>query len=253
MFLEFTEGSFLWDWHHSPLGVVAFWVSLMVTTLMMRYRTRTYTGRILRILAIGSLFLTLPLGFVQMGLAPDILNSALVSELGVIGFIGSVGVVALPSMVGIIICGFKPDLLENAPVVTRFRDPFSRYMAPFEDSQINDDATNLRIPVGSDDGETSEPAEWELEFLTGSSSGKKIRMPRSEMTLGRSPHSDLIIEDPYVSRKHATISVRRDGPYLTDLGSTSGSFVGGIAVQSSALLEGSEIVLGETVIKFTKC
>ena len=126
-------------------------------------------------------------------------------------------------------------------------------MAPLEDSRRNDDATDPQIPVGFDDGEIPEPDKWELEFLTGSSSGQKIRMSGSEMPLGRSPHTDVIIEDPYVSRKHVTISKRGDDLYLTDLGSTSGSFVDGIAVQSSVLLEGSEIVLGETVIKFARC
>lgn len=253
MFLAFTEGSFLWDWNHSPLGVVAFLASLMAAALMMSYRTRTHTGRILRILALGSILLTLPLAFVRMGLAPDILDTALVGELSLIGFIASVVVLTLPCLVGIIIYWLKPDLLENAPIITRWQDPFSKYMAPLEDSRINYDATNPLTPAGFHDGKTSEPDKWELEFLTGNTSGKKIRMPGSELTLGRSHHSDVIIEDPYVSRKHATISVSGDDLYLTDLGSTTGSFVDGIAVQSSVLLEGSEIVLGETVIKLARC
>ena len=62
MFLEFAEGSFLWDWHHSPIGVLAMWVSFMVAIVMLGSRTRTtYSGQVLKSLAMASVLLTLPL------------------------------------------------------------------------------------------------------------------------------------------------------------------------------------------------
>ena len=64
MFLEFTDGSFLWDWHHSPIGVVAMWASIMVAIVMSGSRTRTYSGRVLKFLAVDIIKLV----FLQFGL-----------------------------------------------------------------------------------------------------------------------------------------------------------------------------------------
>ena len=47
MFLDFTEGSLLWDWSRSPLGTVAFVTSIMVAFIIVSARHDTYSGRIL--------------------------------------------------------------------------------------------------------------------------------------------------------------------------------------------------------------
>lgn len=46
--------------------------------------------------------------------------------------------------------------------------------------------------------------------------------------IGRSKYSDVVIDVPTVSRKHAELTVTRDSKYyLTDCATTSGTFVAG--------------------------
>ncbi|GAA3629511.1 DUF3662 and FHA domain-containing protein [Microlunatus ginsengisoli] len=68
--------------------------------------------------------------------------------------------------------------------------------------------------------------------------------------IGRGTEADLRINDPGVSRMHAEIRVRTDGPEesidIVDLGSTNGIVVDGQKVRQSPLSDGSRIEIGST-------
>lgn len=70
------------------------------------------------------------------------------------------------------------------------------------------------------------------------------------MVIGRGSESDLRINDPGVSRRHALITVAGapEDPVITieDLGSTNGLIVDGARVQKTALRDGSRIEIGNT-------
>ncbi|GAA2757431.1 FhaA domain-containing protein [Actinopolymorpha rutila] len=70
--------------------------------------------------------------------------------------------------------------------------------------------------------------------------------------LGRGTEADLRITDPGVSRRHAEIRVVQEGPRYTvtihDLGSTNGIVVNGQRVDYAPLREGSQILLGNTLL-----
>ena len=248
MFLEFADGSFLWDWHHSPIGVVAMWGSIMVAIVMLGSRTRTYSGRVLKFLAVASVLLTLPLGLVRMGLTPDMMDTGIVGELGFFGFIGSMACIALPCLAGTLLYAIKPGLFETVNATDASLGHPATFVYPLSDIHAPEPSDSN----GQDGGQDSDPDQWELEFITGSAAGKTIRIPGPEVTLGRSTECDVVIEDPYVSRQHATLSVRDVDLFLTDLGSTAGSVVDGNSVVSSIIGSGSEVVLGETLMRFEK-
>jgi pSer/pThr/pTyr-binding forkhead associated (FHA) protein len=64
-------------------------------------------------------------------------------------------------------------------------------------------------------------------------------------TIGRAGDSDIIIEDPYLSSKHALIARRGRRMIIEDLHSTNGTFVNGKRVKKPvALKDKDEIVLG---------
>ncbi len=46
-------------------------------------------------------------------------------------------------------------------------------------------------------------------------------------TLGRKPDNDVVLDDPYVSGRHVTIEVLEGEVFLTDVGSTNGTFLDG--------------------------
>jgi FHA domain/Double zinc ribbon len=65
---------------------------------------------------------------------------------------------------------------------------------------------------------------------------------------GREPQQDIALDDPGVSRRHAQIKRQPDGSLaLLDLGSTNGTKINGIAIESNILVplkDGDRIMLG---------
>jgi hypothetical protein len=81
--------------------------------------------------------------------------------------------------------------------------------------------------------------------------GKRLVVGPAGATMGRSRQSDVMVDDPNVSRAHAEIRPRGGSWVLTDLGSTNGSRLNGNRVEGSEVLKpGDEIELGTTVLKF---
>jgi two-component system, NtrC family, response regulator HydG len=71
----------------------------------------------------------------------------------------------------------------------------------------------------------------------------------SRLLLGTSPACSICLTDPTVSRRHAALEPLGRGYRLTDLGSTNGTFVDGVAIVE-ALLRGGELLrFGSTAIR----
>ena len=69
-------------------------------------------------------------------------------------------------------------------------------------------------------------------------------------TIGRASDTDIIVDDPHISSKHALITKKGRRIILQDLHSTNGSFVNGKRVRKPIVLkEKDEIILGDK--KFT--
>jgi len=72
------------------------------------------------------------------------------------------------------------------------------------------------------------------------------------VVLGRGTESELRIDDPGISRRHAQISVHAGSNgtsvTITDLGSTNGVILNGHKVDVATVADGSEVRLGNTVL-----
>ena len=55
--------------------------------------------------------------------------------------------------------------------------------------------------------------------------GRLVELPGERMIVGREPGSDLQLDNPHVSRRHAVLRRQGDAVFLEDLGSTGGTFV----------------------------
>lgn len=65
-------------------------------------------------------------------------------------------------------------------------------------------------------------------------------------SLGRDVNNSIVVDDPFVSSEHAVLTFRGRSWYLEDLGSTNGTFVNGVPVETVASLGfGDEVQLGE--------
>jgi ABC-type multidrug transport system ATPase subunit/pSer/pThr/pTyr-binding forkhead associated (FHA) protein/ABC-type multidrug transport system permease subunit len=68
---------------------------------------------------------------------------------------------------------------------------------------------------------------------------------RNTMIIGRDPQSDLPLEYPMISWKHARLTKEGNVIHVEDLGSRNGTFVGGIRISGKVLVQpGQEIGLG---------
>lgn len=90
-----------------------------------------------------------------------------------------------------------------------------------------------------------------LTVLMGAEVGAVFSLGQSTV-IGRSPETEVMLDDDGVSRNHARIAAL-DGRYeLTDLGSTNGTYVGHERANgATALQDGDRIQIGNTLLRFS--
>ncbi|MEM8709125.1 MAG: DUF3662 and FHA domain-containing protein [Actinomycetota bacterium] len=76
--------------------------------------------------------------------------------------------------------------------------------------------------------------------------GQQVVLGEYRLTFGRLPECTITFDDTNVSREHAEIRPDGDGFVLTDLGSTNGTTVNGVAVTARRLEDGDVVALGAT-------
>lgn len=123
------------------------------------------------------------------------------------------------------------------------------------------DATRPDSASGFDGGKTvplavikRQPVVGWLVVMTGAQKGEDFRLHEGKNALGTSRDSEVVLRDPAVSSKHASVSYK-DGKFmLTDLDSTNGTFVNENpeSVARVELKDNDSIRVGETTLKF-KC
>ena len=72
------------------------------------------------------------------------------------------------------------------------------------------------------------------------------------VTLGRSSDNDMELgDDEFASAHHARVEPRRDGVWVQDVGSTNGTFVNGMKLDSPRKLATGDVIrVGETDLRF---
>jgi pSer/pThr/pTyr-binding forkhead associated (FHA) protein len=79
----------------------------------------------------------------------------------------------------------------------------------------------------------------------GGRSGETFQIVGEQMRIGRSPDAEVFLDDVTVSRNHALLVRRRDGPYIDDLGSLNGTYVNRRRIESHKLVDGDELQIGK--------
>jgi pSer/pThr/pTyr-binding forkhead associated (FHA) protein len=124
--------------------------------------------------------------------------------------------------------------------------------APREDvttaTYVIDDQTGELKPV--DVGDVAAESGALVIRSGGGRVGQSFPMTGEKMTIGRSPETDVFLDDVTVSREHATL-VRRGGDwYLDDAGSLNGTYVNRQRVDSHRLADGDELQIGKFKLTF---
>jgi hypothetical protein len=79
----------------------------------------------------------------------------------------------------------------------------------------------------------------------GASKGARFLVAQDRTSIGRSPESEIFLDDVTVSRSHAVIDRTATGFTFTDLGSLNGTYINNQSMKSAALVCGDEIQIGK--------
>jgi membrane fusion protein (multidrug efflux system) len=74
----------------------------------------------------------------------------------------------------------------------------------------------------------------------------------AEYIIGRAPDADVVIDDKRSSAQHAQVFSKGSDFFVRDMGSSNGTLVDGKRTREAALVHGTEIVVGGTVITAVK-
>lgn len=89
-----------------------------------------------------------------------------------------------------------------------------------------------------------------LTVSAGAMRGLSFRVGRGVQVIGRAPTADVVLADPHLSRRHATIQATPEGVLLTDLGSTNGTWLNDTRITGSVPISDGDVVrLGRTDLR----
>lgn len=89
-----------------------------------------------------------------------------------------------------------------------------------------------------------------LLVIKGPSIGDEFYIEKDEFIIGRSPESDVLLDDITVSRKHALLKKDEDEYRLIDSGSLNGSYLNGNIVDEAILSNGDRIQIGKYIFLY---
>lgn len=117
--------------------------------------------------------------------------------------------------------------------------------------ELDKDQTVVTVISKLPSGEVG-PARGEacLVVISGAELGKKYALAQSSTLIGRSPKTDIQLDEDAVSRNHAMIV--NEGPRIMvrDLGSTNGTYVNDVPIKELELRDADQLKIGRTIFKF---
>ena len=105
----------------------------------------------------------------------------------------------------------------------------------------------MKTGVGLVRGQRRDSAIWTIDVDKGPRGIRGIHVDMlGPVIVGRSPSSDIVVDEPYVSSSHARFTLQGPALVLEDLGSTNGIIVNGAKVKQAELDDGARIEIGST-------
>ena len=109
----------------------------------------------------------------------------------------------------------------------------------------------MRTGIGLVRGQRKDGAIWSVDVEKGVKSLRGLHVDiLGPVVIGRSPSSDIVIDEPYVSASHARFTIQGPALVLEDLGSTNGTMVNGhIIEQPVTLRDTDEVQVGVVIMR----
>lgn len=116
----------------------------------------------------------------------------------------------------------------------------------------------IPLPADPETGEISKIDPSSFDALPGGSAYLVVRRgamegarfalvaaPGDSLSIGRSPDSNIFLDDVTVSRKHATVNFAEGQWSIEDAGSLNGTYVNKNRVSGTKLIDGDEVQIGK--------
>ena len=112
----------------------------------------------------------------------------------------------------------------------------------------------MKTGVGLVRGQRRDSAIWTIDVDKGPRGIRGIHMDiLGPVIVGRSPSSDICVNEPFVSASRARFSLQGPALVIEDLNSLNGTLVNGRALKEPATLrEGDEVQIGDVVMKVNR-
>lgn len=91
-----------------------------------------------------------------------------------------------------------------------------------------------------------------LVIIAGDEMGRRYELGVAEVSIGRADTCTICVNTDQVSRKHCTVQHILGKYYIVDNRSTNGTFVNEQKVERAKLMDGDQIRIGKTVLKYTE-
>jgi hypothetical protein len=89
-----------------------------------------------------------------------------------------------------------------------------------------------------------------LVVQRGPNSGSRFLLDKDVTTAGRSPDSDIFLDDVTVSRRHAQFTRTDEGFVVSDVGSLNGTYLNRTRIEQAVVGNGDEVQIGKFRLLF---
>ncbi|MDO4536575.1 MAG: FHA domain-containing protein [Coriobacteriales bacterium] len=112
----------------------------------------------------------------------------------------------------------------------------------------------MRSGIGLVRGQRRDAAIWSIDVEKGAKQLRGLHVDiLGPVVIGRSPSSDVVVDEPFVSATHARLTLQGPALVLEDLGSTNGTMVNGHLIgQPVTLRDGDEVQIGDTIMRVSR-
>ncbi len=112
----------------------------------------------------------------------------------------------------------------------------------------------MRSGIGLVRGQRKDTAIWAVDVEKGSRHLRGLHVDiLGPVVIGRSPSSDIVVDEPFVSATHARFTLQGPALVLEDLGSTNGTLVNGHLIEQPVTLrDGDEVQAGDTIMRVSR-